>query len=93
MKIFYFFLGCLLCLSSVHSFCQENCVNGKDDDSDGLIDLKDPNCQCRYTVKDNLLQNGSFESFLHCPGYTYDNDFNVIDYWQFGTYTNMPRRC
>jgi gliding motility-associated-like protein len=89
MKIFYFFLGCLLCLSSVHSFCQENCVNGKDDDSDGLIDLKDPNCQCRYTVKDNLLQNGSFESFLHCPGYTYDNDFNVIDYWRFGTYTNM----
>lgn len=77
-----------MCCISFSGFCQENCVNGKDDDGDGLTDLKDPDCQCRYTVTGNLLQNGSFEAFSHCPTYFYDNDYNMINNWRYGTYTN-----
>jgi len=40
---------------------QEICNNGIDDDSDGLVDLRDPDCQCHFVVTDNLLRNGSFE--------------------------------
>ncbi len=68
---------------------QEICNNAKDDDGDGLIDLQDPDCQCHITVTDNLLLNGSFELYDHCPvTYTYSDNYNIADYWQYGTYTN-----
>jgi gliding motility-associated-like protein len=69
---------------------QEICNNGKDDDGDGLTDLQDPDCQCRFTVTDNLLLNGSFESYKHCPiAYTYSVNHDIADYWEYGTYTNI----
>lgn len=69
---------------------QEICNNGKDDDGDGLIDLFDPECQCHFNVTDNLLENGSFESYNHCPVYyTYDQDYKIATDWQFGTYFNI----
>lgn len=88
MKTLRWFLQCLIFLASFDVFSQENCTNGKDDDHDGLVDLKDPDCQCHLTVTSNLLQNGSFEAFDHCPTYFYDQDFSIMDNWQFGTYTN-----
>ena len=69
---------------------QEICNNGKDDDGNALTDLNDPACQCHFVVNGNLLQNGSFELYDHCPvTYTYDNDFKIANYWQYGTYTNI----
>jgi gliding motility-associated-like protein len=74
-------------------FCgvaQENCNNAKDDDDDGLIDLNDPDCFCHFAVTNNLLENGSFESYKNCPeNYSYDKDFDIVDYWEYGTYTNV----
>ena len=79
----------ILLLSAAKAFPQEICNNGKDDDGDGLIDLQDPDCNCHLQIKGNLLQNGSFESFKNCPtNYTYTNDYNIINSWQYGTYTN-----
>ncbi len=72
------------------SWAQEICNNGKDDDNDGLTDLYDPECQCRFTVNGNLLLNGSFELFDHCPvNYAYDIDHNIANNWEYGTYTNI----
>jgi gliding motility-associated-like protein len=80
----------ILFLSGVSGVAQEICNNSVDDDRDGLIDLHDPDCQCRFIVTDNLLQNGSFELYDHCPViYTYDSTYNVAAYWQYGTYTNI----
>jgi len=77
-------------MNSYNNYAQEICSNGKDDDGDGLIDLHDPDCQCHYTVTGNILQNGSFELYDHCPvNYTYDTDYKIADYWQFGTYMNI----
>src|SRR5665647_282935 len=79
----------LVLLTGATGFSQEICNNGIDDDCDGLIDLHDPDCSCYFHVLDNLLQNGSFESFKNCPtNYTYTNDYNIINFWQYGTYTN-----
>jgi gliding motility-associated-like protein len=67
---------------------QEICNNGIDDDGDGLIDLQDPDCQCHFTVSNNLLLNGSFELYNHCPVvYTYDSNYNAAKFWQYGTST------
>lgn len=82
-------LCCFLFLLCCGSKAQEICNNGIDDDSDGLIDLNDPLCQCHFKVSGNLLQNGSFESYDHCPLYTYDKDYNNVSYWQYGTYTHI----
>ena len=83
----------LLLYFSMHdytSIAQENCNNGKDDDGNGLIDLFDPACQCPVNTTDNLLLNASFESYNHCPVYyTYDQDYKIADYWQFGSNTNQ----
>lgn len=69
---------------------QEICNNGKDDDNDGLIDLHDPDCQCRYKVNGNLLQNASFENFDHCPEfYIYNADHDNVLYWDVGSYVNI----
>ncbi len=80
----------LLLFTGITAFTQEICNNGVDDDGDGLIDLHDPDCSCHFQVTGNLLQNASFESFKNCPtNYSYTNDFNIVDYWQYGTYTNI----
>ena len=85
------FICLVICmLIKYDAAAQEVCNNGIDDDDDGLIDLYDPDCQCRFKVTDNLLVNGSFESYDHCPlTYLYQNDFKIADYWQYGTYTNV----
>lgn len=86
-------ISCFLLLSiflftGITCWSQEICNNGIDDDGDGLIDLRDPDCQCRFTVMNNLLLNGSFEQYNHCPViYTYDSNYNAAKFWQFGTYT------
>jgi gliding motility-associated-like protein len=77
-----------LLFTSYCSFAQEICDNGKDDDANGLTDLQDPDCQCHFEVDNNLLQNGSFESYNNCPSnYSYESDYNIANFWQYGTYT------
>ncbi|MEP6844877.1 MAG: gliding motility-associated C-terminal domain-containing protein [Panacibacter sp.] len=89
----YLFASIFLCISLAASYqgiAQEVCTNGIDDDGDNLVDLHDPDCQCRINVRDNLLLNGSFESYDHCPvNYTYDQDHSIAVAWEFGTYTNI----
>jgi gliding motility-associated-like protein len=81
------FVGVVLA-SGLTTAAQEICDNGIDDDGDGLIDLRDPDCQCHFTLTNNLLQNGSFELYNHCPVvHTYDSSFNVATFWQYGTHT------
>jgi len=85
-----YFVLLFLLPASFTGNAQEICNNGKDDDGDGLADLKDPDCQCQFSVAGNMLINASFEAHNHCPvTYVYDNDYKVVDYWQYGTYTNI----
>jgi len=81
-----------LCMSFIAGdacIAQEICNNGIDDDGDGLIDLQDPDCQCHFIVTDNLLLNGSFELYDHCPVvYTYNANYKIADFWQYGAYYN-----
>jgi gliding motility-associated-like protein len=89
MKACKIFLVAIFLIGSLGGFSQEICNNGKDDDGDGLIDLQDPDCQCHFNVKGNLLQNGSFELYKNCPtNYSYDNDYNIADSWQYANYTS-----
>lgn len=91
----------LLLIISFVSFSQENCSNGIDDDSDGLIDLNDSDCSCN-TGNISLVQNPSFEANSGCPT-TYQQFSNVsswvkgnsesIDYLNtcgFTRYTGVP---
>ena len=57
----------LLCftLTALTLSAQEDCINGVDDDSDGLIDLNDPDCTCYVTSPDTVY--GDFEDFSCCP--------------------------
>jgi gliding motility-associated-like protein len=76
-------------MHSYHIIAQEICNNGKDDDGNGLTDLFDPACQCHLSIIGNLLLNASFESYNHCPiYYTYDQDYKIANYWQFGSNSN-----
>ena len=85
----YKFLLLIFLLTAYAGLTQEICNNGIDDDGDGLVDLHDPDCQCHFLVTDNLLQNGSFELYDHCPvNYTYISDYKIADYWQFGSKMN-----
>ncbi|MEZ4827881.1 MAG: gliding motility-associated C-terminal domain-containing protein [Bacteroidia bacterium] len=71
------FFRILLCLgifsvySLVESFAQppaaEICDNGIDDDGDGLIDLRDPDCECPVIEPVSLIPNPSFEDKTCCP--------------------------
>ena len=45
----------------------EICENGIDDDGDGLIDLKDPQCFCEFEKPISLIPNPSFEEKNCCP--------------------------
>ncbi len=84
-----FILLYIFIITGYKCIAQEICNNGIDDDGNGLADLFDPACQCRFTVTDNLLLNGSFELHDHCPvDFTYSEDYRIADHWQFGTYTN-----
>ena len=83
-----FVLLSIFLVAGYAGMAQEICNNGIDDDSDGLVDLHDPDCQCHFMVTDNLLLNGSFESYNHCPiVYTYDSNYNISAFWRYGTYT------
>ena len=85
----YKFVLFIFLLTGYAGLTQEICNNGIDDDGDGLVDLHDPDCQCHFIVTDNLLQNGSFELYDHCPvNYTYISDFKIATYWQFGSKMN-----
>src|SRR6476659_7237986 len=84
------FIALLVMMISYRSIAQEICNNGVDDDNDGLTDLFDPDCQCHFSVSGNLLLNGSFESYQHCPvTYTYDSEFDIASDWKYGSYTNV----
>ena len=86
--IHHFILLFIFLVAGHTGIAQEICNNGIDDDGDGLVDLQDPDCQCHFTVTDNLLLNGSFESYNRCPvSYTYDSNYNVSAFWQYGTHT------
>ncbi len=81
------FLFCIINCMPV--FAQEICDNGIDDDGNGLADLFDPTCQCRYNVAGNMLANGSFENYNHCPlNYTYGETLDIVPPWQYGANTN-----
>lgn len=58
----------LIMVTSVKGNAQEICNNGKDDDNDGLVDLKDPDCSCKDSLPGlNYLDNPSFEDYVTCP--------------------------
>src|SRR5438552_3050673 len=85
-----FILLYIFIITGYKCIAQEICNNGIDDDGNGLADLFDPACQCRFTVTDNLLLNGSFELHDHCPvAYTYDKDSGITNNWRFGTHNNI----
>lgn len=76
----------LFAVSTVVATAQEICDNGKDDDRDGLIDLKDPDCQCHWKSPENILLNPSFEQYKHCrtnPAFYYQN-YDIVDPWRYG---------
>lgn len=79
-----------LCFAARSTFSQEICDNGKDDDGNGLIDLKDPHCQCKWKAPYNLLLNPSFEEFEHCmtPGAYYSENYNLLKNWVYGVLPN-----
>lgn len=73
----------LFIIFSSISYSQENCDNGIDDDSDGKIDLNDPDCICTNFTTTSLLQNHSFEEKTICPqGY---DDIPTAHHWSKGT--------
>ena len=79
-------LTCLFFLFSYTAFSQEICNNGIDDDSDGLIDLNDPNCSCgSATVVPSLIPNPSFEAYDFCP-----NDISQLDYSSVWIQATIP---
>lgn len=81
-------LLCTFLVADLTANAQEICNNGVDDDGDGLVDLHDPDCQCHFTVTNDLLRNSSFELYNHCPlTYTYNSNYDIANFWQFGTYT------
>ncbi|MEL7119885.1 MAG: gliding motility-associated C-terminal domain-containing protein [Bacteroidota bacterium] len=45
----------------------EICNNALDDDNDGLIDLNDPDCECKIIEPISLIPNPSFEDLNCCP--------------------------
>ncbi|RZK11011.1 MAG: T9SS type B sorting domain-containing protein [Flavobacterium sp.] len=64
MKIHY---SILLLLFTLCSFSQEICNNGIDDNGNGLIDLRDPECPCSPAPKKSLVPNFDFEDYTSCP--------------------------
>ncbi len=80
-----YFLVILFILFNHISFTQEICNNGKDDDNDGLIDLKDPDCACKDSLPPlTYLHNASFEDNPFCQDVP-AGGLNYIPYWSGGT--------
>lgn len=48
-------------------YMEEICNNAIDDDSDGLIDLNDPDCSCEIADLASIIPNPSFENQNCCP--------------------------
>lgn len=63
-------LAACMCLSGL-SYGQEICDNGRDDDGDGLVDLRDSlDCRCpssRSAFVPSLVPNPSLEARTGCP--------------------------
>ncbi len=81
----FFMLVLLSCGWTIQA--QEICDNGMDDDSDGLIDLNDPECVCHEIVaflSPDILSNGSFEKMDCCP--TNFSQFECVQDWQLGNW-------
>jgi len=67
------------------SCAQEICSNGKDDDNDDLIDLKDPECACKDSLPTfSYLHNASFEDNPFCQNVP-AGGLKYIPYWGGGT--------
>ncbi|MDF1697018.1 MAG: gliding motility-associated C-terminal domain-containing protein [Saprospiraceae bacterium] len=63
---FRYLLIFIITLISVISYAQEDCVNGIDDDGDGLIDIQDgSDCYCGQLIFQEV--SGNFEDFSCCP--------------------------
>lgn len=45
---------------------EEDCMNGIDDDGDGLIDFMDPDCICNQVGGIEYVPNGDFENVMSC---------------------------
>lgn len=71
---------CFLLLFTA-AFSQEICNNGIDDDSDGLIDLNDSDCNCTGGggTPSSLIPNPSFEQQDCCPSYF--SELNCATSW------------
>jgi gliding motility-associated-like protein len=54
-------------LTKSKTIIAEICDNALDDDSDGLIDLNDPDCDCKIIEPVSLIPNPSFEDRDCCP--------------------------
>ncbi len=78
----------------------EDCINGIDDDGDGLIDLNDNDCSCNLSNSQNLLSDPSFEEYVTCPVNEQDfkhsidqwvevTDFNYIEYYNSCGFMNI----
>jgi hypothetical protein len=65
-----------------------DCADGIDNDSDGLIDLNDDDCDCGegtdlFEIIESYIVNESFEDYSTCP--TSYSQLNVCDDWQQAT--------
>ena len=60
-------------------YAQEDCVNGIDDDGDGLIDDQDPECAACYAINYSLIEE-DFEDYNCCPSGI--SQTNCINGWQ-----------
>ena len=74
----------LFLISFSGAFSQEICNNGIDDDFDGLIDLLDPECDCRTNNNSSLIPNHKFEEYSICP--TSTSQINRTISWTQGTF-------
>jgi hypothetical protein len=83
----------LLFISSI-CFAQEICDNAIDDDSDGLVDLNDPDCACKNQQKVNsIIPNASFEDKNDCPA-NFSELYKCIDWVQAtGATTDYINTC
>ncbi len=81
IKLFATFL--LITVFAASGKAQEKCNNAIDDDNDGLIDLKDPECSCKDSLPVlNYFRNASFEDYITCPTETLNNGLDLqVPYW------------
>ncbi|MFY0482167.1 T9SS type B sorting domain-containing protein [Flavobacterium sp. PLA-1-15] len=80
MKIYY---SILLFFFTLCTFSQEICNNGIDDNGNGLIDLRDPECACTPAPKKSLVPNFDFEEYSSCPNMM--GQFYKVAPWMQGT--------